>query len=279
MNTIYTPPEAAAEILQERLQDEALKMRVGEYLGGIFPFDTTEQQKPIAILARYVPRATSEDKIFAERALDAGLEPYWASYRSDRFTTRNPEKVETVRPPIAWAKGQKTRSWIVAPEKRYGGVGNLETIYGNTSYDYQQNMRKIVLPRLDSEQLVSNTFDMGGWYRLQAERFGYSGGNSAPYYYVATMALTTTFCALYEDFDGGPNASNGDLEDFKSSVVCPAFERVERDLGLRPIIVKLPYEEGMNITDLSFLGADDAEQLKKFGSLAKQSVTVEAIDE
>lgn len=279
MINIYTPPEAAVEILEERRQNPALRARVAEYLGDLLPCDCLELEKPVAILARYVPRATGEDRKFAEAAQEAGFEPYWASYEADRFTTRNPEKVETVRPPIRWQKGQKTRSWVVEPDKRYGGVGQMQTIYGCPSSEYQQNIREIVMLQDGIPELAVSKFDMADWYKSQAPRFGYEQGNLASYYYPAIMALATAFCALYEDFDGGPNASSGDLADFKSSVVYPAVAKVERDLGLGPVIVRLPFVAGMNETDLSFLDTEQADQFKKYGYLPPQSVTVEGSDE
>ena len=94
MIDIYTPKEAAIEIIQERKQNLELKERVAAFLGKSLPDDCFDLQQPIGFLARYVPRATGEDRIFADEAQDAGLTPYWASYTGDRFTTRNPEKVE-----------------------------------------------------------------------------------------------------------------------------------------------------------------------------------------
>ncbi len=253
--------------------------RVKEYLGRILPADSLTLEQPVALLARYVPRATGEDIAFAEIAQEAGFEPYWASYKADRFTTRNPEKVETIRPPIWWQKGQRTRSWVVEPDKRSGGIGELQTIYGNTSSDYQRNVRKAVFAEKGMTILLDNCFDVGDWYRTQAPRFGYETGNLAPFYYPATMALATMFCALYEDFDGGPNANSGDLASFRNAVVYPAIDKVERDLGLKPIIVRMPFQNGMNETDLSFLDKEQAAQFKKVGFAGQTSATVEGSNE
>lgn len=277
MKDIYTPAEAAADILQERKQDKALQERVSEYLGGILPEDFPTYFKAPAILARYVPRATGEDRMYAELADQAGFAPFWASYLADRFTTRNPEKVETVRPPIQWQKGQKTRSWVVEPEKRSGGVGQLETTFGYSSADYQKGIRDLVFAQDGIPEEASYSFDMAEWYKLQAPRFGYIEGNLAPYYYPAMMGLVSMFGVLFEDFDGGPNANNGDLAKFREAVVYPAIEKVEQELGLKPLIVRLPFQEGMNETDLTFLDKDEAEQFKRYGSLAVEPVILDTI--
>lgn len=274
MKSIYTSNEAAFEQLENRRQDPQVRLRVAEYLGNILPADCFENEQPVAFLARYVPRATGEDKLFTEIAQEAGFTPYWASYVADRFTTRNPEKVETVRPPIRWQKDQKTRAWVVEPEKRQGGVGELETAYGYSSLDFQKGIRQLVLNKCGLGKLSDNTFDMGDWYKTQAPRFGYTEGNLAPYYYPAMMALATTFGVLYEDFDGGPNANSGDLAAFRNKVVYPSIDKVEAELGLNPIIVQLPFKQGMNETDLSFLDKEEADQFKQCGSLAIQSTGV-----
>ena len=270
---------AALDILEERRDNLSLRERVAEYLGNILPDDSLILGQPAAILARYVPRATGEDLVFAEIAQEAGFNPYWASYKADKFTTRNPEKVETIRPPIWWQKGQRTRTWVVEPDKRSGGIGELQTIYGNSSSDYQRNLREAVFTEKGMATLLDNCFDMGDWYKSQAPRFGYETGNLAPFYYPATMALATMFGALYEDFDGGPNASSGDLASFRNNVVYPAIDKVEKDLGLKPIIVRMPFQGGMNETNLSFLDDEQAIQFKNIGFANLAYVKVKNTDE
>lgn len=265
MKDIYTPASMAADVLMERKQNQPLKERVGEYLGNIVPASCLGASEPIAFLARYVPRATNEDKLFAEAAQTDGFTPFWASYVSDRFTTRNPEKVATVRPIIQWGKNQRTKTWVVAPENRVGGVGELKTVFGATSTDYQREIRATVFRNDDQPTIADQTFDMGEWYKLQANRFGYQTGRLAPYYYQALMALTIANGVLYEDFDGGPNAGSGDLKAFREEIVYPAFDEAERAIGERPLIVQLPFRDNMEVTDMSFLDDEKAAQLKQFG--------------
>lgn len=268
MKDIYTPKEAALETIMERRNNLELREKVIQYLGECVPATCFLADTPPAFLARYVPRGTDEDRLFADEAREAGLVPYWSSYLSDRYTTRNPEKVQTIRPPIRWAKGQRTRQWVVAPEERMGGIGELSTVFGYTSAEYQGGVRELVFANDGNEELAGNNFDMTDWYKLQAPRFGWESGNLAAYYYPATMALASTFGVLYEDFDGGPNAGNGDLATFMNQVVYPAINRVEEDLGVSPVIVQLPYREGMNETGLEFLDNDTAMTMRRLGSKA-----------
>lgn len=268
MEDIYTPKEAALETIMERRNNPELREKVAQYLGERMPATCFLADTPPAFLARYVPRATDEDRLFADEAREAGFVPYWSSYLADRYTTRNPEKVQTIRPPIRWTKGQRTRQWVVTPEERNGGIGELNTVFGYTSAEYQQGVRELVLANDGDGELAGNVFDMTDWYRFQAPRFGWESGNLAAYYYPATMALASTFGVLYEDFDGGPNAGNGDLAGFMDRVVYPAIGKVTRDIGVAPVIVQLPYREGMNETGLEFLNNDTAATMRTMGSRA-----------
>ena len=149
MKNIYTPKEAAFEMIMERRENLALREKVVQYLGERLFAACFFADTPPAFLARYVPRATDEDRLFADEAREAGFTPYWSSYLADRYTVRNPEKVQTIRPPIRWAKGQRTRQWVVAPEERSGGIGELNTIFGYIPY--REGMGETGLEFLDSD--------------------------------------------------------------------------------------------------------------------------------
>lgn len=279
MNDIYTPPQQAFDIIGERRMDTALLKKASEFLGGVLPADCFEVNgeglAPTAILARYVPRATGEDIIFADMARDVGFIPQWATYLADRYTIRNAEKVSTIRPIVRWPKGQRTKRWVVGQKDRVGGIGYMPTIFGCTSADYQQGIREIVFNENVSNDIVNNTFDLTEWYRLQSARFGYESGNLAPFYYPALMGLVAVYGVLYEDFDGGPSSSNGDLAMFMQQVVKPAIGMVEERLGVKPMIVRLPYQKGMNETNLAFLSPEEAQIVQQMGSKALLSARME----
>ena len=280
MNDIYTPPQQALETIEERRVDTKLLVKASKFLGGLLPAGcfgvNGDNNVPPAILARYVPRATSEDTIYADISGAAGLNPYWASYLGDRYTVRNAEKVSTIRPTVMWAGGQRTKQWIVAPENRVGGIRYMQTMFGCTSAEYQQGIREIVFNEKGSNDIVNNTFDLTAWYRLQAARFGYESGNLAPFYYPALMGLVAVYGVLYEDFDGGPSSSNGDLAMFIRQVVYPAICLVGENLGVKPVIVQLPYQKGMNETNLAFLSPEEAKLVKERGSRALLSARMDS---
>lgn len=78
------------------------------------------------------------------------------------------------------------------------------------------------------------TFDIGNMYN----------GKKAPEYYAAYLAMFGGLNCLLEDFHGGESGCA--LKKFTENVFEPAFERVERELGFKPLIYKLPWKEGFD---------------------------------
>jgi hypothetical protein len=253
--------------LDSRTRDTGIRDRVLDYLGRELPIDILSGPKPVAILANYVARGTREDRLFAGQAEADGLVPYWATYLDDAYTTTNPQKVDTIRPPILWPKSQRTRGWVVKPEDRNGPIGNLNTIFAMTSSEYQSSLREIRLAKDERTDLLDNTFDMSEWYRVQAKRFGHREGERLAPYYVAARFALITLCAYYHNYDGTDTR-------FMREVFYPNYYKVKRELGLKPVIVNMPYLPGLNETDLSFLDNDQAEKVKELGYMPAQSDTV-----
>lgn len=270
MNDIYTPLEDARQILGDRMRDQALVQRVTEYVGGILPDIFVDIDKPIGVLARYVPRGTSEDRLFTELAQEGSFRPYCFSYLADGYTVRNPEKVDIVRPPINWGR-DKTRRWIADVNDRRGPVGEITTQYGMTSAEFQRGLRQVVFDQAGYSNLVDNVFDLSEWYRLQADRLG--GGEQrsiAELYYEPLMALYCVFGALFENFYEGPNTTTGDLALFTANILEPVIERNVKALGVKPVIVRLPAYETVSVTNLAFLSRDEREQLEGKGRLGDE---------
>ena len=69
-------------------------------------------------------------------------------------------------------------------------------------------------------------------------------GKKAPEYYAAYLAMFGGLNCLLEDFHGGESGCA--LKKFTENVFEPAFERVERELGFKPLIYKLPWKEGFD---------------------------------
>jgi len=271
MNKLYTPSEAAADIIGERANDVALNTRLMEYIGDELPDGFPDAGVPVAYTAPYVAGGTVWERDFAERARAAGFEPWIATYGADKYVDSNGTKVAALRPTLLLPKGQQTKQWVVAPADRQGSIGALPTIYEDidtpgrqdTVSDYQAGLRAIVFDEAGLDG-AANIFDMSRWYVVQARRFGYEiGPNLAPAYYNAIMALIAVKAALYDQVytDGKPTR-------FTVNVMSPAFDNAYKALGERPVIVEQKGLGNMNITDLRFLDTKEIEVLKTIGSRA-----------
>lgn len=271
MNELYTPRQAAVEIIGERMNDRALTTRLMEYLGGDLPDDFPESDTPIAYTAPYLAGGTVWERNFAIQARRDGFEPWTATYERDMYVNSNGSKVAALRPTLLLPKGQQTKQWVVRPSDREGCIGAIPTIFGSsedpgqqdTVSDYQRGLRTIVF---DDAGLTGgdNIFDMSRWYADQARRFGYeSGPNKAPAYYNAIMALVAVRAALYDQV-----YSAGKMTPFTQKVMGPAYDTACKALGVSPVIVEQVGLDNMNVTDLRFLSDEEAVVLRNVGSRA-----------
>jgi hypothetical protein len=269
MENLYTPRQDAAEIIGERQQDSVLVTRVQEYLGGELPSTKLKLGQVSTYLARYIPDASRQSMVFAERAqVDGFGQILWAGYQGDKFKTANGEKTALAKMPMNLAKGQYRYGNIVEPELRNGGLGELPTKFGYSLAEYYQYLRKVVFAENGVDDLADSIFDMTEWYLAQARRFGWDGGSErlAPYYYRAIMALLTVYAALY-DVDNSGTSQQRNIN-FTNDVMYQSAAEVEKVLGARPVIVALEPRNDWNDTDLQFLSPDDQKVLVEQGSRA-----------
>lgn len=238
---MYTDPTRVMQELSRRRKDKRLMAAVLDYLGGNLPADWPTD-RPIATINRYVATARMEDLVFAHAATSLGIRPFWPTYLAEQYTPTNPEKVSCLRPRVHRPKMQHSRSWLVTEHQQWVGqpLGAIRVNEVGLQTVHSQARRAALPP-----DVADNVFDISPWNRSQAVRFGGSleGGRLAPYYYNAVMALYIVHGVLFEDFDGGPNASSG-LGSFVDAVVSPAIKNVTDHFGLAPLIVRLPYVHG-----------------------------------
>jgi hypothetical protein len=273
MSEFYTDPNAAREIIGNRMADTQLNYKLAEFLGGSLPEAVVKLGEPTAVLARYVPSAREEDTAFIDIAEEAGMIPAWASYRQDQYVSANPEKTGTLRPAINFSDSDRTRSWIVAKDDRKEGqpIGEMPTIYGYSVMDYHEAIRELAMGQVSSSAYIGNTFDFSDWYKEQAIKNGWdpnSNDKASEAYYPAAMAAAAVRYALLEDFHDGPNANNGRLDTFRKNIVYPAIAQVQEELGVSPIIVRIPYQSGMGDINLRFRDKAETNTFKTKGPRA-----------
>ncbi len=253
--------ESAIEIIGNRRQDSRLVKKASNLLGNDIPDTIKAVNMPICI-APHVAGGTIAELEFAKEVIASGAQPIWTSYIEDRFTTRNPVKVNHWRPRIAWPKGQLTRQWIVPETVRKDpgiGIGAAPTVFESgvriiSVAEYQGSLAKLALEAASST-IEPLTIDYSEWYSRQSALRGMS--RSAKGYYSAIMALYSVFGVLFR-YDNQPG--NQDLLSFRQSVAIPAAEFVKDKLGVEPVIVSRDYPENGMVTDLS--------QLERAGAIA-----------
>lgn len=237
---MYTDPMQAVTELRARRKDQGLIKAVTDYLGWL-P-EGWPEDRPIATINRYVATARVEDVVFAHAASSLALRPYWPTYHAEKYTSMNPEKVSCLRPRVQRPRLQFSKNWLVEGHEKLEGIPLGEIAVGEVSLqDVHTAARRQALP----EEVAGNTFDISEWNQAQARRFGATEDSRrlAPHYYHGVMALYICHGVLFEDFDGGLNASSG-LGTFVQEVVNPAIRSVSRLFGLAPLIVRLPYTVG-----------------------------------
>jgi hypothetical protein len=237
---MYTSLAQALKELKLRQQDSTIAKRVRDFLGGFLPKGLPS--KPPACLLRQLASCRYEDIAFARLAETAGLTPFWPTYLSDCYTTFNPDKVNYVRIRIKISDSHNWKFKVINDwdglDKKKPELGKVQTKYLDDSgqplllTDIHLQMRKIVFPHY-----ALNSFDHSEWYKTQKLRSGH--------YYSSIFALFVCHGIMFEDYHNGPNASS--LQKFVSRIVQPAFDLVEREIGLTPLMVNFPWQEGYQL--------------------------------
>lgn len=241
--------EEAVQELERRRNDEALIHRVCGFIGEV-PEGLPDQ--PFAALCRQVATARREDFAFEQLAGSMGLMPFWPTYLSDVFTSKNPDKTALCKLPIEDSRQQSgyTRRRI-ANIGEFDGRVTMREVPTQCTFEgmplrlpeLHQHVRSHVL-----NGTAKNTADFSTWLLGQAARQGVfpGNGNVAKCYYPQYLSLFVVHGVLIEDFSGGPNDSAG-LHRFVRDVVKPAATRVADETGCLPLYVKLPWQAGYEL--------------------------------
>lgn len=260
MNLQYKTPKEAFDMASARLADGSLQTKAAEYLDGQWPpgFDTLSDV-PKAVFAPYLATGCQTEVAFLERASTAGFVAVIATYRDSEYVTTNPGIVDCYRAPLLLSKGQQRRDWVVAESERAGAVGQAQTKYDRLDIiSYWQGIRDAVL---EDQQLSTNglVVDFGAWYKMQAERFGWTGGRQkSPYYYMALMAFYASGRAVL--FDTPPTS-------FATRVMEPAYAAATDKLGVEPLLTNEFEPSKRNWVDLSFLEPQQVKVLLTSGRI------------
>lgn len=222
IDDIYTPLEEAKKEIWRRWNDKELRKKVEEFLGGDIP--EPFRKEPRAVLFRNIITADFEACRFFDLTRDFGIKPLGWEYLDDAFCTRNDDKLNLGRLPIL--KGvDKNKKYIVYYKKVINLMKsdnqkfcNIKTIDGENIINFHHKLVKNI-----SDIEIQDGSD---WITKK--------GRKAKDYYKYLFGLFVSNGILFENF-----LLNKDENEFTREIVKPAFKKVERQFGLKPLIVEL----------------------------------------
>lgn len=228
---MYTTGQEARQELLRRREDYGLKNRVEAFLGNLpngFP------REPFAGSLPHVASARLYDFCFREEARKIGLQSWWFEYLTDEFNPNNPDKNGLWKLRVLSGYGRKGGARvhkvnIVGDPHRYRKkrINDLLTLRGESVVEFHHRLHRKAFPE-------DNVLDMSSWIK--------SCGGKAERYYPSTLCLFIWHGILFDDF----HAQIPGLDEFRERLVIPSFERVKREIGVPPLIVRLKWEPSLD---------------------------------
>ncbi len=225
-NGIYTPLEIAMPEIQSRWHDQTIKNEVEKFLQETpRPF----HKRPRAVLFRHIASPDHEFFYFSELAEKIALEKLGWEYLDDYFCSRNEDKMRLAKMTFSYRKDKHnnpiiTYRRIINIEKSENKkLRDLKTHWGEGFVTFHHKILESHFSKID-------LFDASTWLKNK--------GSCASEYYKYFLGLFLCHGVLFEDF-----VTNRVEKEFFEGVVYPAFNFLEKEFGLRPLIVHLRPKE------------------------------------
>lgn len=225
---IYTSLEDAVKELSLRQGDEKIKQYINEFLvaGVPEPF----KDKKCAVLFRQIATPNYEVRRFVSivDALGKEFKPLFFEYLEDKFTDNNEWKYSLCKMSFFAGKGKKGGSKIdrlnIIDFNAFKGkkFSEITTFWGQKLGDFHRELIKRTYSHFDA----GSFYDASDW-------FAQSGGHAKDYY-THFLKLFLQNGILFENF----MIDEKELS-FTKEVFLPAFMKVLKDTGKKPLIVAL----------------------------------------
>lgn len=221
---LYTPIEEAVAELQRRRSLYSGRPRGGEWL----PAELPHHKKGYAFLGRCIATPNFEMLRFLRLAGNAGLLPVIEEYHGDKFVAHNPFKHALGRLSCLRRQahhGQCLVERINAVDWSQQGrvFRDVRTLDGRSLSEYHHSLLAVALHGKAQPIIYDCSALIAG-----------SGGAPAAYYRAFIMRQCVTDGILFEDF------LTDSLEmAFTRDIVLPAFEAVQAETGMKPLITRL----------------------------------------
>lgn len=219
----------AIDEIEERAKDEDLKRRVEEYLGGDIP--AYFANGPILYMARHVATPNFETLRFLHLVEPLTLPAYIGQDPKDTFVHQNQLKKALGKLPVHLGSTMKHKTLneryqyetIVDFSKADGRqFSSIETDWGESLLGFHNDLlahfSKVPVQVVDDSAWIDR--NCRGDLRAHYARF---------------LALFVAHGVLFEDY----LIDDKEEETFVRDVLRPAYKQVERELGARPLIVRL----------------------------------------
>lgn len=220
----YMSLDEARSELHRRWNDTELRNRVETALGvRLIP---QLRLGPRVYVFRQLISPDNGFMSFYYRAAYLGALPFVTEFHGDRFTWLNEEKRGLAQLRVSIGAERFHACLFEMHPWENKSLEEIVMTGGEKLIDFHHRLFEI-------ESIRAETEDMTGWYR--------DIGKPADYYYflfahcIAHSVLFETF--LDEDEPGDRRRRKGE-QWFTDNVIRPNFERVEREFGMRPMIVR-----------------------------------------
>lgn len=237
MTQMYFTAEDAAMELQKRQSDQDLVAHIEEWRNaqGI-ALPTLPTDKPAAYFARQIATCRYEDIVFQNIARSAGLTPVWIEFVEDKFVTHSPYKRSLVHRYYCAGRGRKG-GWKISKRNgikidQYDGkpMSMIRLSDGQSLVEYHHALQDMFLD---------------GPIRQDLSKHLQSYGTSHEFYY-PFLSMFLLHGVLVEDYHECSDNKSRDMEiDFAKKVFEPTWQRIVDEVGLQPIIIHLPWVDGM----------------------------------
>ncbi len=223
-NNFYIDLESALKEIENRRQDKDLIKKVENYIKDIpEPFNLGIN----AVLFRSVATPQFEVKRFYDLSTGYNLKPLFWEYYDDKFHSGNPSKYALGK--LFIHKGMDKNNDSIFKKIRILDFNKsngfsmkcLQTIDGRNFIDFHHCLLEKIIP--DAGEYL---FDSSDWLK--------NNGSSAKKYYKKYLALFLVHGILFENFLLDENEI-----DFTKNVFIPAFKKIEKVFGIKPLIVAL----------------------------------------
>ncbi len=222
---VYTPFDEAMWELANRECDANLKKRMQTLIPDGVPDVLVGRQ--VAVMSRQIATPNYETIKFLD-ILKANnyLQPMFWEYYDDKFTSNNEYKHSLGKMIFYGGQGKNggpkmDRHTVIDFNGANGKkISQISTLWGENFVDFHHNLLSKIYPN------TAKLFDGSSWFQ------GF-GGNAANYY-ESFLRLFVQNGILFENF-----MLDGEEHEFTKTIFLPAFIKVFKDTGYKPLIVAI----------------------------------------